>query len=84
MKYIVNKTQNKTCRFNRCGTGKLQQLREWWDKIGKLCTLLRSYPNAPKSWLIVKSHQETLAKHTLNDTEFNITIQGRKYLGGYI
>ena len=66
------------------GTGKLQQLREWWDKIVKFGPLLGYYPNASKSWLIVKSNQETEAKHIFNDTELNITIEGRKYLGGYI
>ena len=32
----------------------------------------------------MKSNQENEAKHIFNDTELNITIEGRKYLGGYI
>ena len=58
------------------GTGKLQQIREWWDKIVKFGPLLGYYPNASKSWLIMKYNQETEAKHIFND----VTIEGRKYL----
>ena len=46
--------------------------------------LLGYYPNALKSWLIVKSHCKTQADLIFADTKISITTEGRKYLGGYI
>ena len=66
------------------GCGKLHQLHTWWGKIEQFGPLLGYYPNALKSWLIVKSHCKTQADSIFADTKINITTEGRKYLGGYI
>ena len=41
-------------------------------------------PNAAKSWLIVKPETEEMAREIFRGTRIKITIEGRKYLGGFI
>ena len=41
-------------------------------------------PNAAKSWLIVKPEMEEMARKIFRGTRIKITIEGRKYLGGFI
>ena len=66
------------------GAGKIEQLRKWWENIVTHGPLLGYYPNANKSWLVVKQHLLDEASELFNDTDVNITVEGRKYLGGFI
>ena len=42
------------------------------------------YPNAGKSWLVVKGEVEGLAKIVFDGTGIQITADGRRYLGSFI
>jgi hypothetical protein len=66
------------------GAGNLTHLRTWWDNIATLGPKLGYYPNALKSWLVVKSEAEDEAQQVFADTNIKITTEGRKYLGGFI
>lgn len=66
------------------GAGQLLELRCWWENIAKCGPKLGYYPNAAKSWLVVKPEVERKAHEIFRGTGVNITVEGRKYLGGYI
>ena len=66
------------------GSGKLQKLKTWWDKIMEAGPKLGYFPKASKSWLGVKENMYDSAVRIFNGTGVNITSQGRKYLGGVI
>ena len=66
------------------GAGDLRAVREWWDLVVEHGPKLGYYPNAEKSWLIIKPDRNEEAKELFGNTNINITTQGRKYLGGYI
>lgn len=67
------------------GAGKFKALREWWNRIVNVGPKFGYYPKAEKSWFIVKmKDQLEEAKHIFLDTNINITIEGRKYLGGFV
>ena len=57
---------------------------KWWNNVVNFGTLIGYYPKASKSWLVVKQQQFETAKHVFKDTNINITIEGRKYLGGFV
>ena len=66
------------------GAGKLTQLRSWWDNIMQSGPLLGYYPRADKSWLIIKQDLLQEATEIFKGTDMKITVEGHKYLGGYI
>ena len=45
---------------------------------------LFSSQNASKSWLVVKAEQEQEARDLFANTGVNFSIEGRKYLGGFV
>jgi len=66
------------------GAGKLISLREYWNRLFADGPRLGYYPNASKTWLVVKPEVYELAKEIFADTTINVTCEGRKYLGGFI
>ena len=66
------------------GAGDLTNVRRWWDNIVIYGPKLGYNPNAAKSWLIVKPETEEMAREIFRGTRIKITIEGRKYLGGFI
>ena len=67
------------------GIGKIPQLRSWWDKIVDMGPKLGYYPNAAKTWLVVKSEKILQkAKQTFASTKINVTTEGIKYLESFI
>ena len=62
--------------------GKLTPLHSWWTDF-KLSGPPHGYfPEASKSWLLVKPAHEERARELFTDV--NITVEGRKFLGSYI
>jgi len=61
--------------------GKIRRLRAWWDRLAAIGPDFGYYPNASKTWLIVKPSSEELAKEAFAGTGVNITTEGRPYLG---
>ena len=66
------------------GAHKLHTLRKWWDNIETYGPSLGYYPNASKSWLLVKPHLLSEAERVVHGTEINITMEGRKHFGGFV
>ena len=64
--------------------GYIEYLRIWWDKIVKEGPALGYYPNAKKTWLVVKMEHIEAAKSAFADTGVNITTEGQRYLGAAI
>ena len=59
--------------------GSISSLKYWWDTLCELGP--KNLVEPKKSWLIVKSDCFDKAIHVFNDTNIQITAQGRGYLG---
>ena len=64
--------------------GRLQLLREWWEKLNHFGPIYGYFPNAMKTYLIVKPEKAAEAERVFQDTSINICETGRRYLGGTI
>ena len=65
-------------------TGTLDKLKEWWELLNNKGPQLGYFPEASKSWLVVKPSLEEKAKQVFAGTGVKITSEGRKYLGSPI
>ena len=63
---------------------KLSVLKQWWENIEEHGPSFGYHPKACKSWLVVKEDKYEEALRVFADTEIKITIDGRKYLGGFV
>ena len=59
-------------------TGKIGNLRKWWDDISSCGPSYGYYANATKTWLVTKPGFQSEAAA---DTNVNVTYEGRPYLG---
>ena len=64
--------------------GSLQDLREWWDRLAQLGPDYGYYPNAEKTWLIVKEDYLEEAKAKFNGSGVSITAEGKRHLGAAV
>ena len=64
--------------------GRISTLRGWWDGLCLKGLGYRYFPNASKSWLIVKPALWDLASSTFAVMDVNITTEGHHYLGSAI
>lgn len=62
----------------------IEKLRTWWDTLNAKGPQLGYFPNADKTWLIVKSHFHDKAKDAFEGTGVKISTNGQKYLGSPI
>ena len=60
--------------------GKINTLREWWDCLINIGPDYGYFPNATKTWLIVKEGYKDEAVSTFEGTQVVITEEGKKYL----
>ena len=60
--------------------GKLEYLRKWWDNLSQI----GQYPNASKTWLIVKEGKCDEAKEFFQGPGVAITSEGKRHLGSAI
>ncbi len=64
------------------GAGKIDQLSDWWKDLQVHEPLIGYYPNAKKTWLIVRpAHQERAQQLFPN---INVTAKGHEFLGSFI
>ena len=63
------------------GGGRISQLKSWWDLLTKIGPSFGYYPNAEKTWLLVKEEHFELATTTFQSTGVQITTEGRRLLG---
>ena len=62
--------------------GCLESLRDWWDALVEKGPAFGYYPNAIKTFLVVKSDRRERAVNVFEGTAVQITTEGRRYLGG--
>ena len=64
--------------------GKLLVIRQWWLRLREQGPLFGYFPNASKSWLVVKPNRLTLPNKLFSDLGVQVCTTGRRYLGGAI
>ena len=64
--------------------GKLEQIRLWWDRLNSIGPEYGYYPNATKSWLIVKENHLEAAEGLFSGTGLNMTMEGKRHLGAAV
>lgn len=64
------------------GAGSLDDLHSWWQDLQQQGPPLGYFPNATKTWLIVKPEHQQRAEEMFADV--NITSEGHKYLSSFI
>ena len=64
--------------------GKLNSLREWWDRLTTIGPDYGYFPNALKTSLIVKEGYKDEAVAIFEGTQVVVTEEGKKYLGSAI
>ena len=62
-------------------TGRISDLKVWWDKLIALGPSFRYYVNPSKTWLITKEGLVTAASELFGNTHVNITTKGQPVLG---
>ena len=62
--------------------GRLHALRRWWDNLATVGPSYGYYPNATKTYLLVKPDRREEAIGIFQGTAGQITCEGRRYLGG--
>ena len=66
---------------NGTAGGKLDQIRLWWSNLNTIGPEYGYYPNAEKSWLVVKEEHLEAAERLFAGTGVNVTVEGKRYLG---
>ena len=64
-------------------TWQLKAVKDWWENLRQLGPLFGYHPKPSKTWLIVKEEKQKEAE-AIFGKEFNISTEGRKYLGSFI
>ena len=64
--------------------GDLHALRRWWDHLIRIGPEYGYYPNAPKTWLIVKEESYVQAQAVFRGSGVSITKEGKRHLGAAI
>ena len=61
--------------------GTLHGLRDWWSRLQDLGSFYGYYPNALKTWLIVKPTYISDAQRLFEGTGVQVTVEGKRHLG---
>ena len=61
--------------------GRLDGLRQWWDRLMICGPGYGYYPRADKSWLVVKDEHREEAERIFSGSGVRITTEGHRYLG---
>ena len=65
-------------------SGKVSDLRRWWNKLLSIGPLFDYYPNPCKTWLLVKPEHHQTAEECFRGTGVNITTEGLRHLGAVL
>ena len=58
--------------------------KSWWDKLNLIGSKFGYYPNASKTWIIMKEAVYYKVLATFNNSEIQITTERHRYLGGML
>ena len=64
--------------------GTVKDLKYWWETLCDLGPKFGYYPEASKTWLIVKNDLYDIANTTFKSTKINVTSNGKRHLGAVI
>ena len=64
--------------------GSFNHLKAWWDRISAIGPEYGYYPNASKTWLIVKEANPEEATALFQRTGVFITVEGKRHLGAAV
>ena len=64
--------------------GSIVSLKHWWENLCKLGPKFGYFPEATKSWLIIKPNVSHKAHNTFRSTNIQITAKGKRHLGAVI
>ena len=64
--------------------GTVKDLKYWWETLCELGPKFGYYPEASKTWLIVKNDFYDIANTTFKSTKINVTSNGKRHLGAVI
>ena len=67
-----------------CVSGKVSEIKEYWDMLSSIGPKYGYFPKASKSHLILKQQHLTNAKELFVDTEVQITTESQRHLGAII
>ena len=81
---IRNETKQVAFADDLSGAKKLIHLRTWWDNISTYGPPFGYFPNASKTWLVVKPHLHSEATRIFDNTGIKITVDSRRHLVGFI
>ena len=79
-----NTTKTAAYADDITAAGKIIQLKHWWDTLCELGPKFGYYPEARKSWLIIKEHTREHANVIFKDTNIQISSEGQRHLGAVI
>ena len=79
-------SSTKQCWFadDATGAGMATESKKWWDVLMTEGPDYGYNPKEDKCWLITKPETEEIIRETFNDTEINITNEGKKHLGAVV
>ena len=64
--------------------GTVKDLKYWWERLCELGPKFGYYPEASKTWLIVKNDFYEMTNTTFKSTKINVTSNGKRHLGTVI
>ena len=82
----LNETSAETLQVwfadDSAGAGKLSSIKEWWIRLNEIGPSYGYFPNAPKTWLILKSAMlRERAEELFGEFGVNITTEGKRHIG---
>ena len=86
IKYLSSTSSNMQVWYadDAAASGSLTSLRVWWDNLTSAGPAFGYFGNAKKTWLVTKDTHLENARNIFQDTQVNITSDGRAYLGSAI
>ena len=80
----LRKSTRRSSKVDTSAAGGIKELRRWWDLLVRIGPNYGYYPNASKTWLIVKPDSLLWAQTAFKESGVSITSEGRKHLGAAI
>ena len=84
IRHLANNINQVWYADDACACGRLSDLRHWWDKLCKDGPGFGYFPNACKTWLVIKDKCHTEAETVFAGTNIKLISEGRPYLGSAI
>ena len=63
------------------GSSTCTKLKSWWDELSNQGPSFGYYPNASKTYLVVKEELEATAIELFAGTDVHVTTDGKRHLG---